>query len=90
MRCRLRNLFEVQRRNARTTCFLRRPSHRSPGRIDDRAPGVEELRTEAARATAVVGRVGSIRSLHDIRHHLQRHESLGGYRIDGESGRRSP
>jgi hypothetical protein len=78
LRRRLRHLLPVRRRDHGSAGVVRGPPDGGAGGAHDRTPSPKELRTEAARAAAVVGGAGGVRRLHDLRYTLQHHESDGG------------
>lgn len=58
-----------------STGLLRCPSDGCPGRADDRSFGLEEFRAAIARAIALVGGPWRLRSLYDLRGHVQSNAS---------------
>lgn len=70
-RCGLRDLRQVRRGADGPAGVVRRPSDGRPGGPNDRPFGTEELRAAAARAVTVVGCLGRLCRLHDIRDHVQ-------------------
>lgn len=67
----LRDLRQVRGRADGPAGVIRRPPDGRPGGPDDRSPGTEELRATAARAATLVGRLGCLRRVHDLRGHVQ-------------------
>lgn len=85
MRCGVRDLLEVRGRDDGPPRVVRGSPDGGLGGPNDRPFGVEELRTEVARAAALVGGFGRVCCVYYFRYTFQRHESDEGCGCGGES-----